>query len=68
MIKATYSDKETIVDILTESFSENKSVNYIINKSGVKDFRVRQLMSYSFEYCFFFGKFILIQQSPAAHC
>lgn len=30
MIKANYSDKSLVVDILSESFDSNKSVNYVV--------------------------------------
>ena len=32
MIKATYNDKEKVVTILSASFDDNKSVNYLINR------------------------------------
>ncbi|MEH6305570.1 GNAT family N-acetyltransferase [Olivibacter sp. CPCC 100613] len=51
MIKATYNDKQLAVDILTDAFKENKSVNYIVKQDAKKNERVRNLMSYSFEVC-----------------
>lgn len=32
MIKAVYTDKALIVDILTKSFDTNQSVNYIVKQ------------------------------------
>ena len=32
MIKATYQDKDRVVDILAESFDDNQSVNYIVKQ------------------------------------
>lgn len=56
MIKAEYTDKELAVDILSKSFDDNKSVNYIIKQDGKRDERIRRLMEYSFEVCYSFGK------------
>ena len=39
MIKAAKSDKHLIVDILTKSFDDNKSVNYIIKQDKNSDAR-----------------------------
>lgn len=59
MIRAEYRDKELIVDILTSSFEDNKSVNYIIKQDGKRIARIRNLMDYSFEVCFMFGDVFL---------
>lgn len=59
MIRANYKDKERIIDILTSSFKENKSVNYIIKEDGKRVDRIRNLMDYSFEVCFMFGEVFL---------
>ncbi len=59
MIRANYNDKERIVDILTGSFQENKSVNYIIKQDGKRVNRIRNLMTYSFEVCYKFGDVFL---------
>jgi len=61
MIKAVYSDKAAVVQILTESFKENKSVNYIIPQDGDRTARIRSLMEYSFDLCFQFGEVLLSQ-------
>ncbi len=59
MIKATYSDKKLIVDILSTSFNDNKSVNYIVLQDEKRVQRIRNLMSYSFETCYRYGKVFL---------
>lgn len=59
MIRATYKDKELIVGILTSSFFDNKSVNYIVKQDQRKAGRIRQLMTYSFEVCYLFGDVFL---------
>jgi hypothetical protein len=59
MIKATPSDKELIVNILTDSFSQNQSINFIIKQDKKRIERVKALMDYSFEICFLFGEVYL---------
>jgi len=56
MIKASYSDKLLVVDILTESFDTNKSVNFVIKKDAHRIKHIRQLMEYAFEISFLFGE------------
>lgn len=55
MIKAKPSDKGLIVELLSNSFKENQSVNYIIWKDNKKPKRIRALMEYSIEVCLLFG-------------
>lgn len=59
MIRANYSDKELIVDILAKSFDDNKSVNYIVKQDNKRAERLRKLMEYSFDLCFLFGDVFL---------
>lgn len=59
MIRADYKDKELILDILTSSFDDNKSVNYIIKQDRKRVKRIRNLMDYSFELCYMFGHVFL---------
>ncbi len=42
---------ELVVKILTDSFYDNKSVNYIISETKDKRKAINQLMSYSFHSC-----------------
>ena len=65
MIRAEYKDKELIVDILTSSFQDNKSVNYIIKQDGKRIERIRNLMGYSFEVCYMFGDVFLSHDKKA---
>lgn len=60
MVKATRQDKERIIDILTRSFSNNNSVNYI-----TKQERIPALMDYSFEVCMLFGEVWLTENKRA---
>ncbi|MBO9635262.1 MAG: GNAT family N-acetyltransferase [Chitinophagaceae bacterium] len=55
MIKAEKTDKQTVTDILTTSFSDNRSVNFVIPQDKHKTERIRKLMAYSFDICFRFG-------------
>lgn len=59
MTKATDNDKQLILQILTASFADNRSVNYIIRKGEKQDKRIRALMNYSFEVCRRFGDVFL---------
>ncbi|MHB1179267.1 MAG: GNAT family N-acetyltransferase [Daejeonella sp.] len=65
MIKATYSDKDLVVDILTKSFDDNQSVNYIVQQDEKRIDRVKALMDYSFEVCYAFGEVILSDDKKA---
>jgi GNAT superfamily N-acetyltransferase len=59
LIKAEYTDKNLIVNILTGSFDDNKSVNYIIRQDKKRIERIKNLMEYSFDMCYFFGEVFL---------
>lgn len=56
MINALPDDKPLIIDLLTASFIDNKSVNYIIARDEKKHRHIRALMDYSFEVCSMFGE------------
>lgn len=64
MIKATYSDKSLVVDILTKAFDDNKSVNFVVKQDCHRIERIRALMNYSFDVCHSFGSVFL---SPERH-
>lgn len=55
MMRATLNDRELVADILTRSFIDNKSVNYIIKQDEKREQRIRDLMEYSFDICNLFG-------------
>lgn len=65
MIRATYSDKEHVVNILSASFDDNRSVNYIVKQDRRRKQRIRRLMEYSFEVCYRFGKVFLSDDKKA---
>lgn len=59
MIVATSNDEPIVINILTSSFEENKSVNYVVGQGGQKKRRIRLLMEYSFRTCLQFGNVFL---------
>lgn len=65
MIKAAYSDKDLVVDILTRSFETNPSVNYLVRQDEQKRKRISALMDYSFGVCFLFGDVYLSADQKA---
>lgn len=65
MTSATYADKNTVVDILTNAFDDNKSVNYIIKQDTQREKRIRRLMAYSFKVCHAFGRVVLSEDKKA---
>jgi hypothetical protein len=59
MKRAGYSDKDLVVDILANSFDDNKSVNYIVKQDGKRVRRLTRLMEYSFNICYRYGDVFL---------
>lgn len=59
MNKAVYKDKDRVIDILAESFDDNKSVNYIIKQDKKRNQRIRKLMAYCFDICYLYGEVFL---------
>ena len=59
MIRAKSTDKELIVNILSKSFDDNKSVNYIVKQDSRRAERMKKLMEYSFDICHLFGDVFL---------
>lgn len=55
MIKADKNHKSHVIEILTNSFEDNQSVNYIVKQDSKRKERIRALMDYSFEICYMFG-------------
>ena len=56
MKQAAANDKSLVVDLLTASFAENQSVNYLIRQNDKRSKHIRALMDYAFEVCFLFGE------------
>ncbi len=65
MIKASREKKDLTVAILTNAFTDNKSVNYIIRQDNRKILRIKALMAYSFDMCMEFGDVFLTESGEA---
>ena len=65
MLNATYTDKQLVIDILSSSFEDNKSVNYIVTQDGARMKRIRQLMNYSFCICYRYGEVLFSEDKKA---
>ena len=65
MLKALYEDRDLVVEILSRSFNDNKSVNYIIQQDSHRVRRLIRLMEYSFDYCQLFGEVYLSEDRQA---
>ncbi|WP_188930191.1 GNAT family N-acetyltransferase [Puia dinghuensis] len=65
MIRAKHEDKSLVVDILSASFDQNQSVNYVIQQDRSRKKRISRLMKYSFEYCSLFGEIFLSDDKSA---
>ena len=65
MIKASKNDKLIVVNILSNAFDENYSVNYVVKQDANRKKRIRALMNYSFEICFLYGNVYLSDDKHA---
>ncbi|WP_316840035.1 GNAT family N-acetyltransferase [Pedobacter gandavensis] len=55
MKRATASDKEQIIRILSYSFGENKSIGSLVGNRKGRNNRIYKLMNYAFDECMDFG-------------
>ncbi|TCD03158.1 GNAT family N-acetyltransferase [Pedobacter psychroterrae] len=65
MRNATLNDKSAVVRILSQSFQDNKSVNYIVRQDERIVDRIRGLMEYSFHCCLDFGRVFIAEDGNA---
>jgi ribosomal protein S18 acetylase RimI-like enzyme len=65
MRKANDQEKTLIIDILTQSFESNQSVNYVVKQDRERLRRIRALMDYSFEVCKLFGDVFISDNKKA---
>lgn len=65
MVPADLKDRKIVVDILSKSFRDNKSVNYIIHQDRHHAARLEHLMEYSFDVCYQYGKVVLSADKKA---
>jgi ribosomal protein S18 acetylase RimI-like enzyme len=56
MNKAKADDKAWVVNLLSQAFQENQSVNYIVRQDDNRERRIAILMEYSFDMCLMFGE------------
>ena len=56
MYRGQKDDRKLVVDILTKSFQDNKSVNYVVKQDSKVSKRIESLMEYSFDMCDAFGE------------
>lgn len=61
MVRAQEQDRPVVVQILTEAFNDNKSVNYIIPQDARRQKRITLLMEYSFDICMRSGEVFLTE-------
>ncbi|HNP08180.1 MAG TPA: GNAT family N-acetyltransferase [Cyclobacteriaceae bacterium] len=59
MRKGSESDKNLVVDILSKSFLDNKSTNYVVKQDHKREDRIRRLVEYSFYQCIYFGEVLI---------
>jgi ribosomal protein S18 acetylase RimI-like enzyme len=65
MKKPRPSQKARVVEILTESFDENKSVNYVVKQDSNRKSRLRGLMDYCYNVCEAFGEVWISEDEQA---
>ena len=59
MVRANLNDKKLVTAILSGSFNNNKSVNYLLPQDGRRSERLQKFMEYSFDVCHHFGDVFL---------
>ena len=65
MFKANRNDKKIVIDILSQAFDTNQSINYIIPQDKKRKQRIEKLMAYSFDVCHEFGDVLLSDDRKA---
>jgi ribosomal protein S18 acetylase RimI-like enzyme len=65
MITADKTHKERVIEILSECFDGNKTVNYIVKQDEKRKERVRELIDYSFDACVESGQIYLTNDQNA---
>jgi ribosomal protein S18 acetylase RimI-like enzyme len=56
IIKASYKDKQKVIEILAKSFFKNKTIVHLFGKTRYKPERAIALLDYIFELCFKYGE------------
>lgn len=66
MIPVSYSDKTSIVNMLTRAFDANGSVNFVVKQDRKTPQRINCLMNYAFEVCWKQGHVFLTDDKKGA--
>lgn len=66
MIKATKKDKNLVIDILSDAFEFNPSVNWIVGNRKGKAKRLKLLIEYSFQKCLRDGTVLISNDKTGA--
>lgn len=61
--KGTKKDEKLIIELLTRSFNDDKSVNYMVIQNERRIERITALMNYSFEMCYHFGEILISENN-----
>lgn len=56
MRRGDKKDKQLVIQILSQAFDDNKSVNYVVKQDGRRVERIKTLVEYSFNVCNAFGE------------
>lgn len=62
---ASRTDRTRVVDILSASFDDNQSINYLIKQDAKRKQRLRHLMEYCFDVCLMEGAICLDEEEVA---
>lgn len=63
---ATNAHRERVIEILTHSFKDNQSINYIVKQDHKRIERIKKLIAYSFFQGINFGKVFISEDQNAA--
>jgi len=59
-------DKKKVIDIISDAFDKNKSINYVVKQGEKRSQKVRSLIKYSFFYGINFGKVYISNDNKGA--
>ncbi len=62
---ADHSYKSLVIDILSKSFDDNQSINYIVKQDSKRKKRIEGLMGYCFEICMAKGQIFMSDDDKA---
>jgi len=62
MRKATLQDRQQVIELLSQSFDQNPSVNFVIRQDSRRYERLQALMGYSFDCCYEAGRVYLNEE------